>query len=111
MDIEVIGTGRQAFHHTGQEPRETDTDGTADPAERDALAQQLFNPQALLGRNALVHSMSAQLATTYLTLMMLLPMAGMAIFLVPVSVTGWTRISENHGCCCLPDFPMVFDQQ
>ena len=81
--MQVIRTGHKAFHHTVQEPRETDTDGTTDPAERDALAPQLFNPQALLGRNALVHSMSAKLATTCFTLMILLPMAGMAIFLVP----------------------------
>ena len=71
-----------------------------------------------MARWALVSTWSWRLVATFLlrfparfTLMILLPMAGMAIFLVPVGVTGWTRISENHGCCCLPDFHMVFDQQ
>jgi len=31
-DMEILGTGRKAFYHKVQEPRETDTDGTADPA-------------------------------------------------------------------------------
>jgi hypothetical protein len=32
-DMEVIGTGRKAFHQKVQQPRETHTDGTADPTE------------------------------------------------------------------------------
>jgi len=82
--MEVIGAGRKAFHHKVQEPGETDAHGTADPAERDALAQQLFDPQALLVRNAPVEGVRGKLATARFTLMILLPMAGMAIFLVSV---------------------------
>jgi hypothetical protein len=81
-----------------QEPRETDTDGTADPAERDALVQQLFDPQALLGRNSPVEGVCGKLAAARFPLMILLPMASMTIFLVPVGSTGWTRVSHDHNC-------------
>jgi hypothetical protein len=36
-DMEVLRTGRKASHHKVQQPRETDTHGAADAAERDAL--------------------------------------------------------------------------
>ncbi len=49
--MQMIGAGREAFHQKVQEPRETDAHGTAEPTECDALAQQLFDPPALLGRN------------------------------------------------------------
>jgi hypothetical protein len=39
LGMQVIGTGREVFHHEVQEPRETDANGTADPTERDALGQ------------------------------------------------------------------------
>ena len=81
--MEVIGAGRKAFDHKVQEPRETDAHSTADPPEGDTLTQQLFDPQALLGRNAPVDGIRSKLAATRFTLMILLPMAGMAIFLVP----------------------------
>ena len=58
LGMQVIGTGRKAFHHKVQEPRETDAHGTADPTEGDALAQQLFDLPALLGRNAPVEGAS-----------------------------------------------------
>jgi len=67
-----------------QEPGETDAHGTTDPAERDALAQQLFDPQALLMRNTPVEGVCRKLAAARFPLMILLPMAGMAIFLVSV---------------------------
>jgi hypothetical protein len=96
--MQVIGTGREAFHEKVQEPRKTDAHGTADPTEGDALAQQLFDPPALLGRNAPVEGVRGKLAAARLTLMVLFPMAGMAIFLVSVRSTGWTCLSDDHGC-------------
>jgi hypothetical protein len=54
LDMEILGTGRKAFHHEVQEPRETDTHGTADPAQRDALTQQVFHHSAPLIRNEAV---------------------------------------------------------
>ena len=81
--MEVLGTGRKALHHKVQEPRETDTHGTADPAQRDALTQQVFHPRAPLIRNEAVVGRGTKLAFARFTLMILLPMAGMAIFLVP----------------------------
>src|SRR6266403_1759368 len=47
----VFGTRRKAFHHKVQQPRETDAHGPTDPAQGDALAQQVFNQRALLIRN------------------------------------------------------------
>ena len=79
--MQVIGAGRKAFHHKVQEPRETDAHGTADPTERDALAQQLCDPPALLVRNAPVEGVRRKLAVARFTLMILFPMAGMTIFL------------------------------
>ncbi len=58
-----LGTGRQACHQPGPAPRETDTDGPAAPAQREARAPQLCPPQALLGRHAVVQSLSAPWAT------------------------------------------------
>ena len=81
--MEVLGTGREALDHTMQEPRQTDTDCTADPAQRDALTQHVFYPRAPLIRNEAVVGCGTQLAFARLTLMVLLPMAGMTIFLVP----------------------------
>jgi hypothetical protein len=46
--MKVIGTRRKALHHKVQQPRETDLYHTTDPAQRDALAQQMFNQRALL---------------------------------------------------------------
>jgi len=83
LDMEVLGTGRKAFHHKVQEPRETDTDGTADPAQRDALPQQVFYPRAPLIRNEAVVGRGTKLAFARFALMILLSMAGMTIFLVP----------------------------
>jgi len=45
-----------------------DTHSTADPAEREALAQQLFDPQALLVDNAPVEGVRGKLATARFTL-------------------------------------------
>ena len=81
--MEVFGTGRKAFHQKLQELRETDTHGTADPAERDALTQQVFHHSAPLIRNEAVVGRGTTLAFARFTLMLLLPMAGRAIFLVP----------------------------
>jgi uncharacterized protein YjbI with pentapeptide repeats len=53
LDVSMVGTGRKALDHTVQEPGEADAHGTADTAQRDALAQQVCNQGALLVRNAL----------------------------------------------------------
>jgi hypothetical protein len=82
--MQVLGAGRKAFYHKVQEPRETDPHGTADPAQRDALPQQVFYPRTPLIRNKAVVGRGTQLAFARFALMILLPMAGMAIFLVPV---------------------------
>ena len=66
-----------------QEPRETDTHSTADPAQRDALPQQVFHSGAPLIRNEAVIGRSTKLAFARFALMILLPMTGMAIFLEP----------------------------
>ena len=104
--MQVIGTSRETFHQKVQQPGETHADGPADPTEGDALAQQLFDPPALLVRNAPVDGVRSKLAAARFTLMVLFPMAGMAIFLVPMRSTGWAYISDNQGCWrppCLPD--------
>ena len=81
--MQVLGTGRKTFHHKVQEPRETDAYGTADPAQREALPQQVFHPRALLIRNEAVVGRGTELAFARFTLIILLPMASMTIFLVP----------------------------
>jgi len=83
LDVQGIRTNRKALHHKVQEPREADAHGTADPTQRDALTQQMFHRGAPLIRNAAVFGRGTKLAFARLTLMMLFPMAGMAIFLVP----------------------------
>jgi hypothetical protein len=82
-DIEVIRAGGKAFHHKAQQLRETGTHGAADSAERDALTQQVFDEGAPLVRNASVFGRGYKLTFARLTLMILLAMAGMAIFLIP----------------------------
>jgi hypothetical protein len=67
-----------------QEPRETDAHGPTDPAERDAFAQQVLDPSALLGRNALVYRVPGKLALARFALMVLFAMTGMTIFFVPL---------------------------
>jgi len=81
--MEVIGARRKALDHKVQEPRKTHPHGTADPTQGHALAQQLFDLHPLLGCNTAVHSLSRKLAAAGFTLMILFPVAGMAIFLVP----------------------------
>jgi hypothetical protein len=98
LGMQVIGTSREAFHEKVQEPRETDAPGTADPTEGEALAQQLFDPPALLGCHAPVEGIRGTLAAARFTLMVLFSMAGMAILLVSVRSTGGTRLSDDHGC-------------
>jgi hypothetical protein len=97
--MEIIGAGGNAFHHTVQEPRQTDAHGTANPTQRDALAQQVFNHGALLAPDATVFGRGHTRALARLTLMMLLSMAGRAIFLVPDRSTVRARLSNDHGCC------------
>jgi hypothetical protein len=94
LGMQMLGTSRKAFDHKMQEPRETDTHGTADPPERETLTQQLFDPSALLGRNAPVEGIRSKLATARFTLMVL--------FSIPRS-----RGLSEHGVfsceeCCIP---------
>jgi hypothetical protein len=96
--MQVIGTRRETFHQKVQQPGETHPNGTADPTEGDALAQQLLDPQALLGRNASVKGVRRKLAMARFTLMVLFAMAGMAIFLVSVRSTRGAYIADTHGC-------------
>jgi hypothetical protein len=95
--MQVIGTRRKAFHHKVQKPRETDTYRTTDPAQRDALAQQVFNQRALLVRNDVVFGAGHKLASTRFALMILFAGASMAIFLVLVRLTLWARIYHEHS--------------
>jgi hypothetical protein len=95
-DMEVIGTRRTAFHHIGQQPRETDTYRTTDPAQRNALAPQVFNQRALLVSNEVVFGAGHTRASTRVAWMMLFADARMAIFLVVVRLTRWARIDHDH---------------
>jgi len=99
LHMQVIRTGRKAFYHKVQQPRETHTDRTADATEGDPLAQQLGNPLALLGRNVPISGGRCKLAAACFTLMILLPVAGVAIFLVLVRSTRGARVADEHGAC------------
>jgi hypothetical protein len=63
----MIGTGGKAFHHAVQQPCQADAYRTANPAEREALAQQVFNLRTALGGNEAVSSASAKLALAIFT--------------------------------------------
>ena len=78
----MIGAGGKAFHHKVQQPRQADAHGTADPAQGDALAQQVFNLRTPLAEMRRFGA-GAKLALAIFTQMILFAMAGMAIFLVP----------------------------
>ena len=79
----MIGAAGKACHHAVQQPRQADTHGAANPAQGEALAQQLGNLRTALGSNEVVGGASAQLALALCAQMVLFAMAGMAIFLVP----------------------------
>ena len=81
--MEVIGARGKALDHKVQEPRETDAHGPPDPAQRDTFPQQVLHSGAPLIRNEAVVGRGTKLAFARCALMILLPMAGMAIFLVP----------------------------
>jgi hypothetical protein len=106
--MSVIGTGRKALHHKVQEPCETNTDSTADPQQRDTLAQQVFNQRALLMRNATVRGISHKLASACLAVIVLFGIVGMAIFLKPCRSTRWAHISDAHGYCWPPSLWRYF---
>jgi hypothetical protein len=84
LGMQVLGTGRKAFHHKVPKPCETHADGTADSTEGETLTEQVGNLHALLRYNAPVQGIRSALAATRFTLMILPPMARMAILLVPV---------------------------
>ena len=79
----MIGTGGKTFHHEVQQPRQADAHRAANPAQGEALAQQVGNLRTALGGNEAVSSASAKLALAIFTQMMLFAMASMAIFLLP----------------------------
>ena len=79
----MIGAACKAFHHEVQQSRQADAYRTANPAQGEALAQQVFNLRTALGSNEAVGSASAKLALAIFAQMILFAMAGMAIFLVP----------------------------
>jgi hypothetical protein len=99
LHVSVLGTSCKAFHHTAQEPRETDAHSPADPTERDALTQQVFNQHALLVRNGAPFGASHKLAPACRALMMLFAAVDMAVVLELWRSTPWTRISDDRGCC------------
>ena len=79
----MIGAAGKAFHHEVQQPRQADTHRAANPAQGEALAQQVFNLCTALGSNEAVCGASAKLALTIFAQMILFAMASMTIFLVP----------------------------
>jgi len=81
--MSMIGTGGKTCHHEVQQPRQADPHRAANPAQREALAQELGNLCTSLGSHEKVVGASAKLALAIFTQMMLFAMAGMAIFLVP----------------------------
>jgi hypothetical protein len=109
-DMEVIRAGSKAFHHKVQQPRETDAHGAADFAERDALTQQVFHEGAPLVRNATVFGRRDNLTFARLTLMILLTMAGMAMFLIPVDPHVGHASLMSMAAGGLPAVGTIFDQ-
>jgi hypothetical protein len=90
--MQVVGTRRKAFHHEVQQPRESDTYCTTDPAQRDALAQQVCNQRALLVRNDVVVKAGHKLASTCFAVMILFAGVRMAIPLVSGRLTLWGHL-------------------
>src|SRR5215467_7532481 len=81
--MSMIGAGGKAFHHEVQEPRQADAYRTANPAQGEALTQQVRHLRTSLGRNEQVGGASAKLALAIFTQMILFAMTSMAVFLVP----------------------------
>jgi hypothetical protein len=110
--MEVLGTRRKAFHHKVPQPWQTDTYRTTDPAQRAALAQQVFHQRALLISNDVVFRAGHKLASTRFALMILFAGASMAILLIVVRLTLWARISHDHSWLLTPAVLVtVFGQQ
>jgi hypothetical protein len=85
--------------------------GKTTPTQRDALTQQMFHHGAPLNRNAAVFGRGTELAFARLTLMMLFPMAGMAIFLYRLDPHAGHTSLRSMAAVGLPSFGSVFDQQ
>ena len=58
----MIGAACKAFHHEVQQSRQADAYRTANPAQGEALAQQVGNLRTALGSNEAVCSAGAKLA-------------------------------------------------
>jgi len=86
----MIGTGGKAVHHEVQQPRQANAHRTANPAQGEALTEQVGNLRTSLGRNAEVFGASTELALTIFTEMILFAMPGMTVFLVPGGSACWT---------------------
>jgi hypothetical protein len=80
--MEVIGTGGKAFHHKVQQPRQIDAYDPTEPTQREALTQQAFIHSARRIQNEMVFGRGPKLVLAGFALMILLAVAGMAIFLV-----------------------------
>ena len=79
----MIWAAGKALHHEVQQPGQANALRTANPAQGDTLAQQVFNLSTSLGRNEEVVGLSAKLTLASLAEMVLFAMAGMAVFLIP----------------------------
>ena len=78
----MIGTGGKTVHHEVQQPRQADAHRAANPAQGEALAQEVGNLCTSLGSNEKVFGASAKLALAIFTQMMLFAMTSMAVFLL-----------------------------
>jgi hypothetical protein len=81
LAVSVLGTGRKALNHDVQEPCETKAHRTADPAQGNALAQQMLNQRTPLVGNETLFGAGHKLASAGFALMILLTTMYVAVFL------------------------------
>src|SRR5262245_19627035 len=94
----MIGTGGKALDHQVQEPREADPNRPTDPAQGDALAQQVLDQHALLASHDALFGAGYKLASACLALVVLLATVYMAVFLELHRSASWARVSDHLGC-------------
>jgi hypothetical protein len=102
LGMGVIGTGGTAFYRKVQELCEANAYSPTDPAERDALVQQVLDHCALLVSHNVVFGAGHKLASAGLALMMLFAAVNMAVFLELWRATLWACVSDDHGGCGPP---------
>src|SRR5215510_10440679 len=100
--MQMIRQRRKAGNHQAHQPPNTDADCTADAMEGNLLAEQAFHEDALFFANHAVVRLEDTLATTPLTLMILLPRMHMPISLESLRTTCWTRFSHDHNTLLPP---------